>query len=210
MDSSLIQESAIYMLLQEHPGWIALIIAVIAFIESFAIVGLIMPGVAMLYVAAFAAGSGLLDVWSSLAAAIVGAVLGDGSSFLLGHYYKQDIVRFGLFRRHQDWLERGTGFISEHGVKSVVIGRFLGPVRPVVPLAAGILGMRPRKFFMINVLSSLGWAPVYIMPGFLLGAAVDTKLASPGYLSALALGLVLLAAGFHLFKHHYIDGKKTR
>jgi undecaprenyl-diphosphatase len=203
MDSSLIQDSAIYLLLLEHPGWIAIIIAVIAFIESFAIVGIIVPGVAMLYVAAFAAGSGLLNIWASLAAAMIGAVLGDGSSFLIGHYYKQDINRFSLVRRHQDWLDRGAYFISQHGVKSVVIGRFIGPVRPVIPLAAGVLGMPVLRFFTINILSALGWAPVYILPGFLLGAAVDSKLSSPGYLSALAIGLVLLALALHQLKQHY-------
>jgi len=50
------------------------------------------------------------------------------------------------------------------------------------------------------VASALGWAPVYILPGYLLGAAVDTRLASPRLL--LALAVVALAAGGVVFWAH--------
>ena len=54
---------------------------------------------------------------------------------------------------------------------SVFIGRFVGPVRALVPLVAGMLGMKPMQFAIANIASAIGWAPAYMLPGILLGAA---------------------------------------
>jgi membrane-associated phospholipid phosphatase len=52
----------------------------------------------------------------------------------------------------------------------VFIGRFVGPVRALIPMVAGMLGMRPLQFTIANVTSAIGWAPAYMLPGILLGA----------------------------------------
>ena len=68
-------------------------------------------------------------------------------------------------------LKRGEVFVHKYGVMSVFIGRFVGPVRALVPLVAGMLGMKPLQFTIANVASAIGWAPAYMLPGILLGAA---------------------------------------
>jgi len=65
---------------------------------------------------------------------------------------------------------------------------------------AGILGMPARPFFLINAASALAWAPVYILPGYYLGAAVDTHLASPRILLTMAV-VALAAAGLVFWIH---------
>ena len=63
------------------------------------------------------------------------------------------------------------------------VSRFVGPVRPIIPVVAGMLGMRPLHFGVVNVLSAIGWAFVYILPGVFFGTslamagAVSTRLA---------------------------------
>jgi membrane-associated phospholipid phosphatase len=54
---------------------------------------------------------------------------------------------------------------------SVFIGRFVGPVRALVPVVAGMFGVTPLRFTIANVLSAIGWAPIYMLPGIILGAA---------------------------------------
>src|SRR5690606_2423485 len=66
---------------------------------------------------------------------------------------------------------KGEAFVNKYGVMSVFMGRFVGPVRALVPLVAGMLGMRPLQFYIANIASAIGWAPVYMLPGILLGAA---------------------------------------
>jgi len=200
--------TAIRAWLSLNPHWVAASIALIAFVESFAILGIIVPGVAMLGAASFVAGSGALALPDCLLAAFIGAVCGDGVSFLLGRTFHQDIKRMYPFRANPHWIGKAEGFFREYGTNSVAIGRFIGPIRPVIPLVAGIANMPARKFFLINLLSALGWAPVYVLPGYFLGAAVETRLASPALLLGLALviiGAASLAAWFRVHYRRYSD-----
>jgi membrane protein DedA with SNARE-associated domain len=60
----------------------------------------------------------------------------------------------------------------------------------VIPLVAGILSMPARRFFLINVVSGMAWAPLYVLPGFMLGAAIESKGASPALLVGAAVGII--------------------
>lgn len=154
-----------------HQDWLAFVIGAIAFIESFAVVGLFVPGVVMLFAAASLAGTGVLDVWTMLLAGFIGAVLGDGISFWLGRVFHERIPGVWPFRSHPQWLEQGEMFFQKHGGLGIAFGRFVGPVRPVIPVVAGMMGMQVPYFLIINILSSIVWAPVYLLPGYFVGAS---------------------------------------
>jgi undecaprenyl-diphosphatase len=65
-------------------------------------------------------------------------------------------------------------------------------VRPVIPVVAGMLGMGPAHFAVVNVLSAIGWGLVYILPGVFFG----TSLAMAGAISTrLAVVVFILVAG---------------
>lgn len=192
-----------YSWLVQNPEWTALSILLIAFIESFAVVGVVVPGVFLLYVTSFLAGTGLLDLPSSLLMAFIGAVAGDGCSYSLGRLFKRDLRRWPVIRDNLEWMDKGEYFIEHHGTKSIVIGRFLGPVRPIMPLVAGSLAMPARRFFTVNALSAFAWAPVYIFPGFALGAAMDMPFSS-GQLSVMVLaGLLVLGSAYYLIRRWF-------
>src|SRR3990167_7943014 len=103
--------------------------------------------------------------------AMLGAVIGDGISYWMGHYFNDRLRRIWPFSTNPNLLEKGEGFVLKYGVMSVFIGRFVGPVRAIVPLVAGMLGMKPLLFTIANITSAIGWAPIYMLPGILLGAA---------------------------------------
>lgn len=163
-----------------HQDWILIAIALMAFLESLALVGIVVPGVALLFAAGTAAGSTGIDATWVLLAAFTGAVIGDGLSFLLGYHYHEAIRRIPPFRTHPHWIEKGERFFAKYGLMGIVIGRFVGPIRPVMPLVAGFMQMRPLNFFSINMLSALAWAPFYLMPGYLVGASLEGKDALSG------------------------------
>ena len=56
---------------------------------------------------------------------------------------------------------------------TVLIGRFVGPTRPVVPMVAGMLALPPRKFIPPNIIGCITWPPIYFLPGILAGVAID-------------------------------------
>ena len=49
------------------------------------------------------------------------------------------------------------------------IGRFFGPVRAVIPLAAGIMRMGRGRFWFANVTSAIVWAPMLLFAGDAVG-----------------------------------------
>ncbi len=183
-----------------HPNSAGLIIFFSSFAESLAFVGLIMPGTVLMLAAGALIAQGALSFWPTMAWAVCGAVLADGLSFLLGHHFTQKIRRFSLFVRFPDMLVRGEEFFRRHGGKSVFLGRFVGPIRPVIPLVAGMMGMGQGRFSIYNILSALAWAPAYLLPGMAFGASLALAGEVAGRL-ALLLGILgaLLWVAFSLF-----------
>ena len=72
-----------------HPVWAGLVVFLVAMTESLAIVGVIVPGVAMMFGIGALIAAGALDFWAACAWAVVGAVLGDSLSFYLGRHFQQ-------------------------------------------------------------------------------------------------------------------------
>jgi membrane protein DedA with SNARE-associated domain/membrane-associated phospholipid phosphatase len=173
-----------------NPGWAYLAVLLAAFAESLAVVGVIVPGVVIMLGAGALIANGDLQFWPTCLSAVVGAIAGDGLSYWIGHRYRDRIRRAWPFCRHPAQLDRGIAFFEHHGAKSVVLGRFFGPVRAIVPLVAGIMHMPPRQFVVANIGSALAWAPAYLAPGVVFGASL--RLAAEAT-SRLAILLLILA-----------------
>lgn len=156
-----------------HPLWSGIIIFLVAMTESLAIVGLIVPGVAIMFGIGALISAGSIEFWSAFTWAVAGAVVGDVSSFLLGFHLRERIRNIWPFTRYRESLEQGQAFFAKYGGKSVAFGRFFGPVRAVVPLIAGTMGMRPWRFILASILASLLWAPAYLAPGMVFGASLE-------------------------------------
>ncbi len=174
-----------------HPHLAGIAVFCIAFAESMAVVGLLVPGAALMLASGALIAAGALPFWPTLAWAAAGAILADSLSFWLGHHYQEDIRSFRPLANRPNMLARGERFFRHHGGKSVFIGRFVGPVRPVIPLVAGMLGMRPLQFVLYNVLSGLLWAPAYLLPGMAFGASLSLAGEVAGRLALFIGGLVL-------------------
>ncbi|NNF95655.1 MAG: DedA family protein, partial [Halobacteria archaeon] len=159
--------------------------------ESLAFIGLIVPGVVIMFGIGALIAVDAISFTAAMAWAVCGAVTGDGMSFWLGRRYHSQLRGFWPFRRYPQSLDQGIAFFEKYGGKSVAFGRFYGPVRAVVPLVAGMLGMPVGRYLIANILSALAWAPAYLLPGMLFGASL--KLASE-VAFRLVLLIVLLAA----------------
>lgn len=147
--------------------WVVLLVS---FLESLAFVGLLIPGSVFLVVVGSLAASGYFDLGDLIWFAVVGAVLGDGISFVLG---KRGHILFSDDNRvfKASYLAKGQDFFTRHGGKSVFLGRFVGFVRPIIPFVAGLSHMEAKRFYLWNILSALLWAPAFLLPGYFFGHA---------------------------------------
>jgi undecaprenyl-diphosphatase len=177
--------------IRAHPQLTGLMVLLVALSESLVVVGLIVPGAALMLTFGALIESGSLDFWSTCAWAAAGAILGDGISFLLGYYYRERLVSLWPFRNHPRWIESGNAYFLRHGGKSVILGRFIGPLRASVPAVAGMLAMSPARFLLYNVASALLWAPAYLIPGMVFAASLELA-SQVAWRLALLLGTVLV------------------
>ncbi|MEY3182932.1 MAG: hypothetical protein RLZ35_917, partial [Pseudomonadota bacterium] len=155
-----------------HPIWAGIAIFLISLSESLVIVGLVVPGLFMMTTIGIMIGKGILPPFSSMIWAILGAIAGDGISYWVGRHYHSKLRAIWPFSTHPSWLARGERFFAIHGGKSIIFGRFIGPVRPMIPVIAGMMDMTPREFLLYNIVSAIVWAPIYTLPGILIGASL--------------------------------------
>ena len=182
--------------LKLNPNWLLFSIFFVSFIESLALAGIIVPGVLILFLIASLAGHLDYAISSLLMAGFLGAILGDGISFYLGRYFKDSIPNIWPFSRYPKTLSMGESFFHKHGGKSVMLGRFIGPIRPVLPLIAGMLGMSQLRFATFNSASAVIWAPFYLLPGYFTGKATSWQL--PSDLLSISLIFITILTVFAL------------
>jgi membrane protein DedA with SNARE-associated domain/membrane-associated phospholipid phosphatase len=160
--------------------------------EALPVVGVFVPGSLIILAVSALVPTAAVALWPLLGWATIGAVVGDGSSYWLGHRYKREILLRWPFGRYPQVAAQSEAFFHRHGGKSVFLGRFIPALRAFVPLFAGILDMPARRFYISNVLSALAWAPAHVFPGVILGASLALAGAVAGRLAVFALTLVTL------------------
>jgi membrane protein DedA with SNARE-associated domain len=157
--------------MSEHPSWAGVITFWIALLESLPIFGYLLPGSVVLTGIGLLIGARILPFNEIMLWAIAGAIVGDGLSYSLGRHYHQGIRNLRVFIRYASWFDQGQLFFEKHGGKSVFLGRFIGPLRPIIPVIAGMMNMRTSYFLCANITSAILWAPAHLLPGVALGAA---------------------------------------
>ncbi len=164
--------------IKTHQDWAIAIICITAFGESLAFVSLLFPGTVLLIAAGTLMRAGTLPYLPLMAGAILGAVLGDFVSYWIGRQLGGRVTRFWPLTRHLGLLTVGIQFFERHGGKSVFLGRFSGPIRAVITLAAGIMGMTCGRFAFATIASALVWAPMLLLAGDIMGLLGDRLIGS--------------------------------
>ena len=182
-----------------HPQLLELIVFVSAVAEAIILVGALFPGTAVILAASGLAGVVNVSLWQLVLWATVGAALGDGVSYWIGHYYGSSLARRRPFASSPQILERGVAFFDRHGGKSVFIGRFVPGMKAVVPAIAGMSGMPLPRFLAANLSSAVIWAAIHVIPAAAAGVLLATiGTVSGRLLACLVAGLVAIFVAFLL------------
>ncbi|MDH6259994.1 DedA family protein [Bradyrhizobium sp. BR13661] len=172
-------------------AWLAyLTLFLAALLEAVPVVGSVIPGsTIILALSALVPGGDLKLQWVLLAAA-VGAVLGDGSAYWIGHRQQREILNTWPLTNYPRVVEESETFFHRFGTWAVFFARFVPPIRAFVPVTSGALGMPPATFYAVNIPAILVWAPAHVLPGVLAVSALHEYAGLPHHV--------------HLFKHMWI------
>lgn len=181
-----------------------LLILAAFFLETFAFIGLVFPGMVLILSLGFLTSKGVFSFWILALVIFLGSFAGDIASFYLGGkgggFLQKKKWRF-IFKK--EYLERGKKFFARHGGKSVIISKFMGPVRPVVPFVAGLSRFPFAKFFPLSLASSLAWSLFYLFLGNFFGEAWQKVLTWSNLTGNILLGLVVGGfLGYVVFKRY--------
>ena len=113
------------------------------------------------------------SLWPLWIAGGIGAALGDWVSYWFGFKYKERVAQMWPLSRYPEILPRGEDFVKSWGVPSIFIGRFFGPLRASVPLAAGIFEMPYWQFQIANFVSALVWSAALLLFGDVIAEVVE-------------------------------------
>ena len=176
-------------------GYLTLFLA--ALLEAVPVVGSVIPGSTIILALSALVPSGELDLASVLLSAAVGAVLGDGTAFWVGHVQQRRILEIWPLSKYPRIVAQSEAFFHRYGTLAVFFGRFVPPIRAFVPVTAGALGMKPLKFYTVNILAVFLWAPVHVLPGVLAVSALHQYSGMPhhsGYGKHIWIPAVILVA----------------
>lgn len=185
--------SSISAFIVQHSGWAGPTILALTFGESLVIIGMLIPATALMIAVGGMVGTGLLDPLPVLLWTVAGAVLGDWVSFAIGRRVGRSAFQRPPFNRYRAAAAKARLIFRRYGLLSVLLGRFLGPVRATVPLVAGIMKMPTRTFQLANVASALIWVPALLAPGYFAASSVGGFRVTEAHLAALAGVMILIS-----------------
>ncbi len=176
-------------------------LALVVGLES---LGLPVPGEGLLIMAAVYAGTTLdLNPYLVGVAAALGSIVGQMLGYGIGLG-----VGYRLLRRYGDriglsWrrLALGRLLFRRHGVKVVIVARFVIVLRVIAAILAGANRMPLQRFVIANVVGSVAWAAFYSVSASMLGTQMKHESGPIG----IAFGVValLVFGGGSLIMHRH-------
>jgi membrane-associated protein len=180
-------------------AWLAyLTLFLAALLEAVPVVGSVIPGSTIILALSALIPGGELKLEGVLAAAIAGALIGDGSAFWLGHRRQREILSAWPMSNYPRLVTRSEAFFHRWGTLAVFFARFVPPIRAFVPLTAGALGMSPLRFYAVNIPAILLWAPAHVLPGVLAVSALHRYGGLPHHTGAAKYYWILAVIGVAL------------
>ena len=126
---------------------------------------LVVPATLILFGVGGLIGAAGIEFWSVWVAAAFGAFAGDWLAYELALHFKDQIAHWWPLSRNPTLLSRGIAFFQRWGIVAVFVGRFFGPLRAVIPIAAGLCGLSRLRFQIANIASAIVWAAGILAPG---------------------------------------------
>ncbi len=183
---------AIESFLSQAGPWSLIVVFIAIMLESSAGLGLIFPGETLALIAGAMAADSFYSAWTAFAVVAIAAMTGDLTGFTIGHTKGQAVLARWAFarRQYEAHRERLEYYFDHFGRATVFVARFVAVGRAFVPFAAGLSGMRIRKFAPIAVLGGLVWAAVVVGLGYALGS--NWRIVEK-WLRSLGAGIVVIA-----------------
>ncbi|WP_290992645.1 DedA family protein [Hyphomicrobium sp.] len=193
----LISPDELHHLFQTYGVWT---VAIIVGLES---LGIPLPGEAVLILASIYAATHDGNIAMVIAAATIGAIVGDNIGYLIGREFGYPlVVKFGSYvGLTEGRIKLGQYLFQKYGGKIVFFGRFFAVLRFLAALLAGINRLAWPRFLIANALGGLIWASIVGISAYTLGRGIH-QLQGPAGVIGLIIAAAIAVLIFVYLKRH--------
>jgi len=203
---SLVETSLNY--LKAHPQLACGLIFLWAFLETALLLGLILPAEKVLVVSSVLAAKGVISPLHFLICGSLGTFLGYTASYFLGYYLGEEVLKRLLKKLgvSREAFLKTKRFIEEKGELSLLFGRFIPVVRPLLPVVIGAFRPSFLKFTLFNAAGAFLWMLSYLLFGNLIGELFSIIISHKA-LSLAALSVLTLL--YLIWRRYGKQGKRN-
>lgn len=183
-------------IVQQFGPWTYVILFIIIFVETGAVVLPFLPGDSLLFAAGAismtAAGQAAgLNHWVFMVLFFIAAVAGDTLNYWIGHTGGYQLLKKPPFNKmiKEQNIKEAEAFFEKHGGMAIILGRYVPIIRTFVPFVSGVSHFSFSTFFRYVVIAAFSWSFLATGAGSLLGNIPFFQ----EHFSAIVLGIVLVS-----------------
>jgi membrane protein DedA with SNARE-associated domain len=138
-------------------------------------IGLPVPAVPILLVAGALAGAGKVDLTGVIVLSVIACMAGDLFWYELGRRRGRRALNLlcRVSLEPDSCVRRTENFFTRHGVRSLVLAKFIPGLSTLAPALAGLFRISMQRFLLFNGLGAVLWTLAFIIPGYLLSDHIE-------------------------------------
>jgi membrane protein DedA with SNARE-associated domain/rhodanese-related sulfurtransferase len=176
-------------------------------------VGLPVPALLFLIAAGALVGTGQMALSVAVGSAVLAALLGDQLWYELGRRRGRRVLNWlcRISLEPTSCVRRTEEFFTRHGMRSLVVAKFVPGLSTIAPALAGIVGLRMPQYLLYNGLGTILWVGSGIGLGYAFSDQLEQAVSVVAHLGP-TMVLILLGgvAGYVAYKvwHHFRVGRR--
>lgn len=178
------------------------IVLAAAALENTFLVGMFVPGQAIVLAAGLASRFSDLNPIYVAGLAAVGEVTGNAISIAIGRHAGPTLFdRWGdWFERHGADLEKAQEYVRERGAAALLLGRPAWGIKNLIPAIVGASDMSWWKALLYVLVASVVYYPALVGLGWLLGLGVRQAASLATWFGVAVTALLLIAVGVAVWR----------
>ena len=171
---------------------------VIFFTVALACLAIPLPASMLVVASGSFAASGDIDLYSAMASALVGYLIGDQTAFRAARFAGVPLIEhFRSSERTGRLIERTERLLEKHGIFAILLSRtILSPLGPWMSYLCGAIGVKWHAFTVASLTGATIWVATYCLMGYYFADRIYdlATLTSSGIGFLLAFAAAIMAA----------------